>query len=487
LKIETELLENHQVKLIAEIDDQLYESYKHRAARKISQETKIPGFRPGKAPYNIVLRTVGEGAIQQEAIDLLIDEHYPKILEEAGVKPGGPGRLDDVLSLQPVKLSFVVPLEPEVNLGDFRSVRLPYEPKPLQDEEVEKFLKRLQRSYATLEPVERPAQLGDLVFGTLEGRLVHPSEGEDSLVIRPTPIQALVAPEEEQEGDEYPFPGFGLQLIGLSAGESKILTFQYADDADDENLRGKEVEFTVQVQSIKALILPELDDEFAQSIGYPSSEEMRSSIRTHLEEDARDAYDRDYFARLIDKILEGATVKYPPQMLDREIEEVLHNVEHDLSRQNLDLDTYLKMRRLDRQTFIDQEVKPVAIKRLERSLVMDEVARVEHIEADENEISSEYSQALSELQNAGDLRRIQRRIGTQRLANVIAMEAINRVMNRRVLERLKQIATGQAEAEPAKQSAADAPEGQDATPKENTSAETAAEPDTNTPKQSDDQ
>lgn len=487
MKIETELLEDHQVKLIAEIDDQLYESFKHRAARKISQETKIPGFRPGKAPYNIVLRTVGEGAIQQEAIDLLIDEHYPKILEEAGVKPGGPGRLDDILSLQPVKLSFVVPLEPEIDLGDYRSIRLPYEPKPLQDEEIEKFLKRLRRSYATLEPVERPAQLGDLVFGSLEGRLVHPSEGEDPLVVRPTPIQTLVAPVEEQEGDEYPFPGFGLQLIGLSAGESKSITFQYADDADDENLRGKEVEFTVQVASVKALILPDLDDEFAKSVGYETSEEMRSTIRNHLEEDARESYDRQYFARLIDKILEGATVKYPPQMLEREIEEVLHDVEHNLSHQNLDLETYLKMRRLDRQTFIDQEVKPVAIKRLERSLVMDEVARMEKIEADENEISSEYSQALSELQNAGDLRRIQRRIGTQQLANVIAMEAINRVMNRRVLERLKQIATGQADVEPANQPAADAPEGQDAATAENISAETTAKPDANVSKQSDDQ
>ena len=117
LKIETNYLEDHQAQLKVEFDAEQLNDAKQRAARKIARQTKIPGFRPGKAPYGIVLRTVGEAAILEEAMEILIDDQYPKIIEESKIKPYGPGQLENVVSFDPPIFEFKVPLDAEVTLG----------------------------------------------------------------------------------------------------------------------------------------------------------------------------------------------------------------------------------------------------------------------------------------------------------------------------------------------------------------------------------
>src|SRR5688500_1036372 len=97
--------------------------YKRRAARKISQRGKIAGFRPGKAPYDMVVRNYGEQAIVEQAMDLFVDSEYSNILKEAEIEPGASGALESIDSLEPPKMTFRVPLAPEVDLGDYHSIR----------------------------------------------------------------------------------------------------------------------------------------------------------------------------------------------------------------------------------------------------------------------------------------------------------------------------------------------------------------------------
>ncbi|HEX9029102.1 MAG TPA: trigger factor family protein, partial [Anaerolineales bacterium] len=117
MKLETEVRDDHQVRLITEIEPDQYEKSKHKAARKIANETRIPGFRPGKAPYDMVRRYIGEAKINSEALELLMDAVYPEAIKEAGIEPFGPGSLEEILSTEPVKFAFLVPLAPTVNLG----------------------------------------------------------------------------------------------------------------------------------------------------------------------------------------------------------------------------------------------------------------------------------------------------------------------------------------------------------------------------------
>jgi len=119
LKFEKEILEDRQAKLTVEYSEQEFEGFKRRAAMKIAKNAKIPGFRPGKAPYNVIVNHFGEGAILQEAIDILLDDDYGKILEQAEIEPSSQGSLESIEKYDPPSLVFIIPLEPEVELGNY--------------------------------------------------------------------------------------------------------------------------------------------------------------------------------------------------------------------------------------------------------------------------------------------------------------------------------------------------------------------------------
>ncbi len=445
MKIETQPREDHQVKIVAEFDAEIMEGFKRRAARKISQETKIPGFRPGKAPYDIVRRMYGDDAIEKQAVELLIDEQYGKILDEADVKPGAPGALDEIISTDPLKLSFIVPLAPEVTLGDYQSVRKSYEAPTVSDDQISEYLRRMQTSYATAEPVERAAEKGDLVYYLLSGRLANPAEGEDAEVIKDGPAQTVIG-EDTVSDKDWPFAEFSEQLIGMAANDEKEITHTYAEDDSDEKLRGRQVIFRVIVQSIKALHLPELDDEFAQSLGeFSTFAELKDSVAAQLGENGRQEYDQKYFDELFELIAASATIKYPPQVLDEEKEHILEHLKEDLSRNNLDLETYLKLINTTSETFMAEQVAPAAVKRLVRSLLMEELGRVEKIQLADADVNAAVNGSLRQLstQPGFDPKKV-----NDRVVNAIAMDAVSRLYNQRILSRLKSIATGEPESTP---------------------------------------
>jgi trigger factor len=158
-----------------------------------------------------------------------------------------------------------------------------------------------------------------------------------------------------------------------------------------------------------------------------------------------------YYLDLIDKIKAGATIKYPPQVVEHEAEHVVDDLRQRLTQQGLDLETYFKMRQTTQEQFLEEEAKPVAIKRLERSLILDQLARDEKIEVDEGSLQNEFGQTLTELQYQGlDLGQVRGgKRGQQQVAEAIAMQSASRLITRRTLERIKAIATGEYKPEEA--------------------------------------
>ncbi|WP_061917293.1 trigger factor [Bellilinea caldifistulae] len=451
MKLEIQPRDDHQVNVIAEFETELLEQFKRRSARKIAEKTRIPGFRPGKAPYDVVRRVVGEEALIEQAIEDLIDEYYPKILEEASLKPGAAGNLEKILSLDPPKFSFLVPLEPEVDLGNYKDIRLEYSPQAVEEQEVTDFLKRLQTNYATAEPVDRPAQEGDLVYIKFSGKLTHPAEGEDEMVFPERPAQFILG-SDLMENRSFPFPGFSENLTGKKEGDAFTLTYTFPQDEKDEALRGKEVEFQVTVQSVKSLILPELNDEFAQTIGqFETLEDLKKAIREQLENAKKEEADETFFNQLFERLQAQATIKYPPQVLEHEIEHLLEDFQHDLSRQGMELDTYLKMVNKDRETFIREELEPIARRRLERSLIMEKFADVEQIKIDETNYQQAIQDSLRDLQSM-PMDKKPTKAEQNQLTQEVLIYNINRRLNQMILNRMKAIATGQAlEEQPAEQ------------------------------------
>ena len=435
MKIDKTIEENHEAKLVVEIDPELMDKYKRRAARKISERGKIAGFRPGKAPYEMVVRTYGEQPIMEQAVDFLIDSEYSNILKEAAVNPGAAGSLESIDSLEPPKFTFRVPLAPEVHLGDIHSVRMPYEWKAPDQAEIDKAIEDLRQMYATTENVEREVQEGDYVLVDVKS---------DTTELNRTGFAAFVRKEEQDT--EWPYNGFAKELIGLQPGDTKTIKHTFPEDWEVEELRGKETEIEVTVKTVRAVTLPELNDDFAKTVGAGETlDELREAVTKDVEARSKADYDDKYFVDLIERIKEGATLKYHEHALEHEGEHVLEELSQRLAQQNMDLDTYFKLRNTTREKFMEEEVQPVAKKRFERSLILDEIVRSENIQVDNEALDAEFNQTLSSLAMQGvDLSKIKGgRQGQQRVAQAVAMESANRVLTRRALDVLKAIATGE--------------------------------------------
>ncbi len=398
MKIEQQLLENHQVKLTVEIELAPLEDAKHRAARKLALRTKIPGFRPGKAPYPIILRTIGDEAILEEALDLLVQDIYPKVIEEAKIKPYGPGSLENMPKLDPPTFEFVVPLEAEVALGDYKKIRIPYKLKPIAKKEITRVLDDLRERQVVLEPVTRPAREGDQVYIRLNVTRKNPAEGETPTLVNDRPMPVVIASEEADNKGEWPFPGFSRRLIGLSNSNEFSFLYTYPEDADFESLRGKEAEFQVKIEEVKSRSLPELTDEFAQSVGeqYDSLTSLKEDIKKTLEKQSKEEYDNTYNDKIMEKLLKEATIKFPPQMLDRETDLFVDQLKNRLAQQNMDIETYLKMRQIDAEA-LRTEAKPLAEERLKRTLILLEIAKAQDIHVEDSELQKESMRTLDEL------------------------------------------------------------------------------------------
>jgi trigger factor len=443
LKFEKKELKDNQVEITVEADNDQFQKAKFKAAVSISKGSKIPGFRPGKAPYDVVKRTYGEEVIEERAIELLVNQIYPDLLKEAEINPHGPGNLEEIVSKDPPKFRFVIPLEPSVDLGDYRSVRLAYKLPKISKAESEKVLNNLQLTYATTEQVDRPAAKGDLVSSKISAVLTKPDKDQEPNILKSTPHQVIIGEETEEE--QFPFNGFGDQLIGLKAGDTKEFPHKYSKETNYEKLRGKEAQFSVVIESVKSLTKPVLDDAFAKTVGFEKYSELEESINLQLETRNKNEYENKYYDDLLEIIIKKAKIKYPPQMLDDEIKDVLKSVEQDIARQNLDLDTYLKINNREKEDFIEKDIKPSAIKRLEQSLVIDEISRQEKIELDQKELQKEYTKTFMQMQSAPNFRGLQKEFTTKKLSNMVVMQAASRLMNQQTLDKLKSIATGEEE------------------------------------------
>ncbi len=442
MKTEKIYTDDHQVKITAEFEAEMLEQFKRRAARKIAQRTRIPGFRPGKAPYNMVVNHVGEATVTQEALELMLDDVYPKVIDAEGISPWGPGNLDAVKSENPPVFEFTIPLAPETDLREIESLQKEYKPVVVSDKDVEEFIARARRSYATLVPVTTPAAEETVVYLNLEGRDANPAEGADPIVVKSGPQQALITSESEEKDQEYPYRGFARDLMGHTTDETFELTHVYAADDDDKDLAGKTVVFTVTIQSIKGLELPAMDEEFLKTMGgFDTVENLEKGVREHLQNEMTRTYDDEYYLDLIDQLREKSILKYPPQMLDEEEKNVLHRIEHDLSHRNLDLDLYLKLRKSDRDTFMAEEVKPTAKNRLERSLVMDAIVKKYDIKVKNEQLDGEVTEVVNELMRSGEFEELQKEMGSKKFAQNVSMEAANRALENAIRAQLKSIAS----------------------------------------------
>ncbi|MCJ7626398.1 MAG: hypothetical protein MUO76_23145 [Anaerolineaceae bacterium] len=285
----------------------------------------------------------------------------------------------------------------------------------------------------------------------ISAELTKPEEEEKSEILKERPFQVIIG-DQESNTTNWPFDAFQDELIGLSEKDTKSIVHKFKEETPYEMFKEKEITFNVSIESIKAMELPELDADFIKSFGdYDSLTDFERAIRKNLEESQAQEYDQKYISEIIDEIVEGSTIKYSPNILEDEIKSVLTSLEQDLARQNLDIETYIKTKDTDRDSYIEEEIKPVAIKRLKRSLVLEKIAQTEKIELDEVQLQTGVSTVMEQLYMTPGFQKPKSTQDMRTLTNMVSFDTANRLINEQVLKRLKDIACGkldEVEAEP---------------------------------------
>lgn len=430
-----EVLENCEALLTVEFEEAQVQEAMRKAARKISNDMHFPGFRKGKVPYHVVVRQVGEEFVRREAAELLLDTTYVEILKQAEVEPVAAGSLED-LALMPLQLKIRVPLMPVVTLQEYADLRLTPEAVEVSEREVGQVLERVREGYALKQPVERPAALGDeVLLAHIEGRV----NGQVFLHEHDVPL--VLDPEEPRL-----IPGLVEALVGLSAGEEKLFHLTLPEDFGDPALNNAEAEFEVHVESVAERTLPALDDALASTVGnFETLEDLRANVRSSLYNRKQEAADEAYDDALIKALVARADVRYPPIMLEDEIDdEIMVFRSRVQTEQDMAWEDFLRLQGLQEEQ-LREILRPRAIEHLTERLVIEEFARREGITVDEQELRTAYETLLSHLD-------VPSRKKQPFSMNLPLVQNIRRSMLRpRVLAALKRLAQGLPEVPPAEE------------------------------------
>ncbi len=355
------------------------------AVRHLSQRTKIPGFRPGKAPRPMIERVLGRDAVIDEAVDHLVQKAYREALIEHDILPLTEASIDVEQREEgkPVVFTATVQVRPEVKLGDYRNFNFGPQVDVIDDAKVDQVVEELRDQNATLSPVEdRGAKAGDYAVIKYEGtRDGTPFEGGSA------ERMPLIL------GEERLIPGFEGHVEGLKPGESSDFDITFPEDYPDKDLAGKPAHFHVELRELREKVMPAADDAFARSLGdFADMAALRVEVKQRLERNALDRARHDFADRIIDYATANATLDLPDILVDQEVEIMHDEFRSALARQGIAEDAYLKVVEKT-EADLHTEFRPQAEKRVRVLLVLSKVAEAEGVTVPDSDVEAEVERA----------------------------------------------------------------------------------------------
>jgi trigger factor len=366
-----------------------------QAVRRLSSQTRISGFRPGKAPRSMVERVLGPSAILDEALEQLVDDAFREAMREQDLAPLSQPEVEMVQGEEgkPVLFKAVVQVRPAVKLGDFEHFGFSPKIEAVDETMVEKVVDELRDDQAGLEPVEgRGAEKGDYAVisfvGTRDGVAFDGGSSERMSVIL---------------GDDRLIPGFEDHLVGAAKGDEREFDIVFPDDYQEESLRGRTAHFAVTVKELRHKALPEANDEFAKSVGkFADMTELNSELRKRLEANALDRARHAFADQIITYATDNATIDLPDVLIEQEVEVMHDELRSALLRQGIDEKTYLKVTDKTEEG-IHAEFRPQAEKRVKTLLVLSEIAKEKGVEVPDKDVLGEIERARSRYASNPDL------------------------------------------------------------------------------------
>jgi trigger factor len=378
VKTKTTELPDSRVRVEVEVPTEALERELNTAASQLGREMRVPGFRSGKVPPEVVLRQVGREAVLDEAVRRGLPGWYEEALADAGIQTVGDPQVD--LSDLPEKgapLAFTIEVGvvPPAQLGEYRGVEVGRRGPNVDDQEVEAELERMRESLASLETVEREAGEGDFVVmdyvGSVDGTPFEGGEGRGQVV---------------ELGSGRLIPGFEDGLAGASAGEERTVELTFPDDYPAEQLAGKDASFAVEVKEVKEKRLPELDDDFAlEAGGYDSLDELRAEIESRIAQAEERAIEAEFREAAVDAVVDQAKIEVPHELVHSKAHEMWHRTARRLAAQGIQPEQYLQMAgKTEEELVVESEAD--AETALKREAVLAAIVAAEGIEVSDEEI-----------------------------------------------------------------------------------------------------
>lgn len=424
-QVAVEAMENRQARVTIQIPEAIADPILRRTAKRVVSDIRIAGFRPGKAPYEVVLRRVGREALVQESLDALFDRVYSEAMLQTELEVSSRPSLENYAA-EPISLTLVVPLQPVADLGDYATnLRVPYEPVTVTEEDVDKLLDEMRDNRSAWSPVERPARFGDMVTVDITGMV-----GEEEVIQREGWDIELSATNEGL------VPGLDAAFVDMTVGESKQFTLTYPADSTSK-WAGQTAEFTTTVHGIKEKTAP-TDEELAQEAGdFPDFAALRAHLRSNLEEERGRQAETAYRRAVLESVVANAvTLEFPPQLVEDELERTLDEYKDDYRNMGLDFESYL---RYTQQTVeqVREGLRSIAENRVKQRLALATAARTENVHLHAEDLEAEINATSEGMKpdQAAEYSKLMHSPGGQ-------MYLAEQLINRRTLDRLVAIAQG---------------------------------------------
>lgn len=384
VKTTLEELPESRVRVSAEVSAEEVKRRVNEAAGKLGRDLRMPGFRKGKVPAPVVIQRIGREAVLDDAVRAALPQWYVQAIDESGIKPVGDPDVElGDLPAEGEALTFTVEIgvRPVATIGDISKLDVERREPEADDAAIDEQIEQLRERSARLDTVEKASENGDFVVIDFKGSI----EGEDG-------ERDYFAGGEGRDhllelGSGQFIPGFEEQLLGLKAGDEKVVELEFPEDyGSAPHLAGKPAQFEVTVNEVKAKQLPELDDDFAtEAGGFDTVDELREDIATRMREADEQKIEAEFREAALDKVVEGATLELPDSLVDARAKELWDQMLHSLSHRGITKDAYLRIAQKTEDELLE-EAKPDAEQALRREAVLAAVIEAEDLKPSDGDI-----------------------------------------------------------------------------------------------------
>lgn len=379
----TEKQEHSVVALTIEITKAEFEAAKDKAFKKTGKNITVPGFRKGKAPRKMIEKLYGEGVFFEEAFNIIYPDAMEMAVEKSGIKPVGRADVDlgDPAEEGGLTIIAKVPVEPEVELGEYKGIEVEKETVKVLQADVKAELNRMAQRNARTETVERKAKKNDTVDIDFEG------------FVDGVPFEGGKAEHHELTlGSGAFIPGFEDQLIGCKAGDEKDVVVTFPEEYHAKELAGKEATFKCKVHKVEETILPEIDDEFAKDVSdtCETLDDLKKEITERLKAERQEAAENAFEEKVLDAVIDGMKADIPAAMIDAQVDTIVQDFGYRLQMQGMGLEQYLKMTGTEMGAFRAM-FKDQAERQVKTRLALQKVVELEGITVSDKELEEEYA------------------------------------------------------------------------------------------------